>query len=174
MQKVRKLIYWLFSSEAMFNVVLGLNIPRIIQFVWYLVLYMWSTIICLNKYLTSTGKIIYARFQVILEHCASFRLQLAETDVPLQEQRIYVVCIPLRCLQLCQLPSLIYSGVPQQKYQHTCNPNMNWLNELTVSNHEAFLSFNIQCWLIRISDNKRKKLKSFTWSTSKLVKLKLV
>ena len=46
----------------------------------------------------------------------SFRLQLAQTDVSLKEQRIYGVCIPRSCLQLCQLLSLTYLGVPQQKY----------------------------------------------------------
>ena len=55
----------------------------------------------------------------------SFRLQLAQTDVSLQEQRIYGVCAPRGCLQLCQLPSPTYLGVRQKNYQHTCNPKPN-------------------------------------------------
>ena len=47
----------------------------------------------------------------------SFRLQLTQTDLPLQGQRIYGPCAPQRSLQLCQLPLLTYSGVPQQKPQ---------------------------------------------------------
>ena len=55
----------------------------------------------------------------------SFRLQLAEIDVPLQNQRIYGPCAPQRSLQLCQLPLLTYSRAPQQKYQRTCSPRQN-------------------------------------------------
>ena len=45
--------------------------------------------------------------------------ELAETGVPLQEQRIYGACTSRRSSQLYQLPLMIYLGVPQQKYQHT-------------------------------------------------------
>ena len=55
----------------------------------------------------------------------SFRLQLVQTDVPLQEQRIYGACSPRSSLQLCRLPLPTYSGLLQQKYQHTCNPKLN-------------------------------------------------
>ena len=41
-----------------------------------------------------------------------FWLQLSQTDEPLQQQCIYGAC---------QFQLLSYSGVPQQKYQHTCN-----------------------------------------------------
>ena len=50
---------------------------------------------------------------------------IGSTDVTLQEQRIYCPCASQRSLQLCQLPLLTYSGAPQQKYQHTCNPRPN-------------------------------------------------
>ena len=48
-----------------------------------------------------------------------FRLQLAQTDVPLYEQRIYDACVPRRSLQVCQLPLLTYSGVLQQNSNTT-------------------------------------------------------
>ena len=65
-----------------------------------------------------------------------FRLQLAQIDVPLQEQRICEVCSPrhtsLQDLQLRQLPLLTSLGVPQRICQHTCNRKPNFYPHWTA------------------------------------------